>query len=298
MPAGQITAGARGVFLLGADLSDVRFLRCVRLVLDVEAGWADHPADHGGPTMRGITERIFLEASTRGIIPSSTRHRDLTADQARAIYRKLYWEPARCDEFPPPLDLLLFDGYVNHRPGPAVELMQRALRVDDDGRIGPATISAALANPRPSLVVARYIVVREDFYEQIVRNEPSQAAFIRGWKNRLVTIHREAMKDLAACRMKIPKGNFDSPGPCWIPIQDGEGKPHKPVIRCRCGVNFHIGLHHVHADGRVTASFYHPETPGAAGCADNAPGCGFHEFLELEGYEGPEFPPDPPKESA
>jgi lysozyme family protein len=179
-------------------MSEARFLRCVRLVLDVEAGWADHPADHGGPTMRGITERTFREAIARGILPAGTKHRDLTADQARLIFRKFYWEPARCDDFPAPLDLLLLDAYVNHRPGPAVQLLQRALRVEDDGIIGPATIAGAMANPRPSLVVARYIVAREDFYEQIVRNEPSQAAFIRGWKNRLVVIHREAMKDLAA----------------------------------------------------------------------------------------------------
>lgn len=148
--------------------------------------------------MRGITERNFLEAIRRGIIPASTRHRDLTADQARLIYRKLYWDPPRCDMFPAPLDLLLFDGYVNHRPNVGIELMQRALRVEDDGIMGPATIASAKANPRPSLVVARYIVAREDFYERIVQNNPSQAVFIRGWKNRLTLIHREAMKDLAA----------------------------------------------------------------------------------------------------
>lgn len=178
-------------------MTDARFDRCVRLVLNVEAGWVNDPADHGGPTMRGITEKVFLEAIIRGIIPATTKHRELTADQAKTIYRKLYWTPPRCDEFPVPLDLLLFDGFVNHRPERAIDLMQRALRVEPDGFVGPNTTAAAQQHRRVSLVVARYITEREEFYEQLVVKDPSQARFINGWKNRLVTIHREAMKDLA-----------------------------------------------------------------------------------------------------
>ncbi len=92
--------------------------------------------------------------------------------------------------------------------------------------------------------------------------------------------------------MLIPKGQYDRPeiAPAWLPIQDHDGRPLKPIIRCRCGRLAGLGLHHVHADGRVTASFAHPPE-GWAG--DGQPGCGFHEFLELEGYAGPEFPPAP-----
>lgn len=77
--------------------------------------------------------------------------------------------------------------------------------------------------------------------------------------------------------------------PAWLPIEQrneaGELVPSKPVIRCRCGKLMSIGLHHVHPDGRVTASFLHDQPVPDA--------CGFHEFLELEGYGGPEFPPRP-----
>jgi hypothetical protein len=95
--------------------------------------------------------------------------------------------------------------------------------------------------------------------------------------------------------VKIPKGDYDKPeiAPAWLPIEDTAGQPMKPIIRCRCGRLMGIGLHHVHPDGRVTASFLHPEQPGGAGSTDNQAGCGFHECLELEGYDGPEFPPRP-----
>jgi hypothetical protein len=99
--------------------------------------------------------------------------------------------------------------------------------------------------------------------------------------------------------VRIPKGDYDKPeiAPAWLPIEQrndaGDLVPSKPIIRCRCGRLIGLGLHHVHPDGRVTASFLHPEQPGVAGSTDNQAGCGFHEFLELEGYTGPEFPPRP-----
>jgi hypothetical protein len=85
--------------------------------------------------------------------------------------------------------------------------------------------------------------------------------------------------------MLIPKGDYDAPGPCWVPVTDTAGKALKPLIKCRCGWMTGIGLHHVHADGRVTASYYH-----SAEC-DPGRGCGFHEFIELADYDGPEWPP-------
>ena len=91
--------------------------------------------------------------------------------------------------------------------------------------------------------------------------------------------------------MKIPKVSYYDAtiAPAWLPIEDTAGQPLKPIIRCRCGALCNIRLHHVHADGRVTASFLH----AAGGATPAQQQCGWHEFLELEGYDGPEFPPRP-----
>lgn len=81
-----------------------------------------------------------------------------------------------------------------------------------------------------------------------------------------------------------------TPGaPRWSPvIEHGTGRRLKPIIRCNCGRWSGIGLHHVHADGRVMASFYHkrgtvyPEDPH---------GCEWHVFLKLKDYDWGEFKP-------
>src|ERR1039458_7880184 len=93
---------------------------------------------------------------------------------------------------------------------------------------------------------------------------------------------------------EIPKGSFDTPGPCWRP-REYAGKACKPTIRCKCGKWCYIGLHHVHADGTVTRSFYDSE---ATSFTENgktyahSPGCGWHVWLKLMNYSDGDFPPE------
>lgn len=90
--------------------------------------------------------------------------------------------------------------------------------------------------------------------------------------------------------VKIPKANKDhSNFPCWIPTFDPDEKPLKPIIRCKCGTYTGIGLHHVHSDGRVTASYFHNNPPANSG--KRHAGCGWHVFLTLEDYNMGEFKP-------
>lgn len=83
----------------------------------------------------------------------------------------------------------------------------------------------------------------------------------------------------------IPQGYLedDDPAPCWIAATQ-DGKPSKPIIRCKCGQLTCIGLHHVHKDGRVTASFIHDVPQPEA--------CGWHVFLVLDDWLGLEFLPE------
>lgn len=81
----------------------------------------------------------------------------------------------------------------------------------------------------------------------------------------------------------IPKTNNDHTNfPCWIPVTNTKGEERRPHVRCNCGQVTSIGNHHVHADGTVTASYFHSkEMPG---------GCGWHEHIKFEGYNGSEWP--------
>lgn len=87
--------------------------------------------------------------------------------------------------------------------------------------------------------------------------------------------------------IEIPKGDFDSEAPCWIPVVNMQGENIKPLIKCRCGTITGIGLHHVHSDGRVNASFWHKKGDGEH---EDPNGCEWHVFLKLLDYDWGEFP--------
>lgn len=92
--------------------------------------------------------------------------------------------------------------------------------------------------------------------------------------------------------MLIPRGyvgDSETPGPCWIACVDTEGRPVKPAIRCNCQKYVGIGLHHVHADGRVTASFFHSKGTNWR-IGEDPEGCGWHVNIELADYDQGDFP--------
>lgn len=92
-----------------------------------------------------------------------------------------------------------------------------------------------------------------------------------------------------AKHVEIPKYDDDKSweenSPSWMPSKDKEGTPAKPNILCKCGRMLGIGLHHVHPDGRVTASLFHSS-------ADMPNGCDWHVFVKLKDWTGHEFKPE------
>lgn len=93
----------------------------------------------------------------------------------------------------------------------------------------------------------------------------------------------------------IPRAdNPDTEGPCWLPVT-GPGRNWRPRIKCKCGRLCIIPLHHVHADGRVTESFYDSKDAFFVHNGKkygHMPGCGWHVYLKLDRYDQGEFPPE------
>jgi lysozyme family protein len=165
------------------------FAAAMRFVLRWEGGFVDHPADPGGRTNKGVTQRVYSDWCARQGLPG----RDVQLiDNAEvlAIYEAGYWVPPRCDLLGPPLDLVQFDTAVNMGPGRAVRFLQQALGCGVDGNFGPATQHAAMACDGGD-AVARYCDIREAFYRQIVLRKPEQAVFLKGWLNRLNSLRKE-----------------------------------------------------------------------------------------------------------
>lgn len=109
------------------------FKKALQIVLAQEGGYSDDARDPGGKTQYGITEAVARANGYDG----DMRH--LPMSLAEDIYLREYWIPAGCDNYPWPLNLLVFDAAVNQGVEPAKRMLQRALGTVQDGIIGSTT---------------------------------------------------------------------------------------------------------------------------------------------------------------
>jgi lysozyme family protein len=142
-----------------------------------KVGYVDIPQDRGGETKYGIAQ----DANPQVIV------RDLDLATAKDVYFDRYWLPGRCDEIPYPISIIHFDGCVNHGVNRAIRILQAAVGVGVDGKIGSQTIEAILSSDYIRLI-QNIAERRRNLYMNIVRNNPSQEIFLDGWMRRIAEV--------------------------------------------------------------------------------------------------------------
>lgn len=143
-------------------------------LLGHEGGYSDHLADKGGKTMWGVTERVARAHGYTGPM------RDFPRNQAKAIYRKSYWEPVKADQLPKHIRFDVFDGAVNNGVKQSIKWLQQAVGTSSDGDIGPKTL-AAVAAENPERISKRYNGFRLAF----LADRTNWASFSKGWARRI-----------------------------------------------------------------------------------------------------------------
>lgn len=139
-------------------------------IIGHEGGYVNHPKDPGGETKFGITKRTY----------PSVNIRDLTLEEAKAIYKRDFWDRVRGDDLPFVVAVNLFDGAVNSGPSKAIMWLQQAAGVADDGKLGPITLAAVLAAD-PEVLAARFNGHRLKFMTDL----STWPTFGRGWARRI-----------------------------------------------------------------------------------------------------------------
>jgi len=150
----------------------MNFDQAFSVLMQHEGGLVDDPNDPGGLTRYGISHRAYPALDIR----------NLTLDQAAAIYRRDYWGPAGCEAVPDALRMDLFDMAVNSGVRTAAKCLQRAVGETEDGAIGPATLQAIQSMPVARLL-ARFNGERLDFLASL----PAWEHFSKGWARRIAS---------------------------------------------------------------------------------------------------------------
>lgn len=162
------------------------FFQALPFTLEMEGGYT---VDTGGPTMKGVTQATYDAWRTGNKVPTRPV-KEIEEDELHAIYYQRYWIAAQCDKLSWPLSMLHFDCAVNTGVKRAIEIMQEALGVNDDGIWGAKTAEAVrFAND-----VALFndmLWQRAEFYYSLAQN-PKYKPYLVGWLRRVIKLRKKA----------------------------------------------------------------------------------------------------------
>ncbi len=145
------------------------FERALSVVLKAEGGFIDDPADTGGATNRGITQRTYDRWRTDRFLEAQSV--ELIAEhEVEAIYFEYYWREGHSDQMPELVAIVHFDGSVNLGIAGAAKVLQKAVGVEADGIIGSVTLGAVM-QADPDQLVEAILWERIRYYREITRDE-------------------------------------------------------------------------------------------------------------------------------
>lgn len=144
------------------------------------------PADSGGRTKYGISERAHPEAWADG---------DVSYLEAREIYRRVYILAEKFDQIEDPtLMHQVVDFGVPSGPDRAARMLQQLVGVEVDGEIGPQTLEAiknypggklfGVEVPGSVLLNLAFRDAREIYYATLAKRRPKDLKFLLGWLKR------------------------------------------------------------------------------------------------------------------
>ncbi len=157
--------------------------------------------DRGGATKYGVTivtytywcngkkiTVVVCDKNGDGKITAIDLNRT-TIEDVKPIYKALYWDIAKGDKIKNQaiadfiVDFFINSGASNRN----IKLIQKCLKVSQDGYFGEQTLKA-INSKKPKALFKILFSFRTNFYKNIVKKNPSQSIFLRGWNNRLIIL--------------------------------------------------------------------------------------------------------------
>ncbi len=184
----------------------------LRRLLVHEGGYTNHPSDPGGPTNYGITIYDYRKY----VKPDATAAdvRAMSVDEAKAIYRKRYWDAQRCNELPAGVDYSIFDYGVNSGVGRSGKVLRRVVGLPDSTHVVTDEVLRAVAKRDPKALVIAINDERLAFLKRL-RTWP---VFGKGWGARVAAVKSVSLR----------MASQQAPAPSIVP--DAAPVPGKGVV--------------------------------------------------------------------
>lgn len=151
-------------------------------ILKWEGSFANDPFDKGGATNKGITIGTFRQFYGKNATVEQLKR--ITDEQWLHVFKSGYWNRWQADRITNQSVANILVDWVWASGVNGIKIPQRVLGVTEDGIVGEKTL-AALHAQNPAEFFVKIHAERIKFVDDIVRRNPTQARFIKGWKNRI-----------------------------------------------------------------------------------------------------------------
>lgn len=160
------------------------FKNALAVILDLEGGFVNNPADPGGATNKGITQLIYdLYRIKVGKCKRSVK--DIEDAEVQDIYKMWYWDKVLGDSLPAAVALVCFDAAVHSGPKKAIQFLDEVLGFQLTDTLSDEVIAASQQNVAET--VQNYISLRRAYLTRL--NKP---AFQKGWMARMDKVAKAA----------------------------------------------------------------------------------------------------------
>lgn len=158
-------------------------------ILKWEGGnkYTNDPIDRGGATKYGITLNTLQSNHYDINHDGKVNVEDVKALQLedfKKILKRQYWDKWKADMINNQSVANLLVDWLWGSGKWGIIIPQRLLGVPADGVVGMNTINA-LNSANQRIIYNKVWQARKEFYEKIVKNNPSQSKWLKGWINRL-----------------------------------------------------------------------------------------------------------------
>lgn len=163
----------------------------IPFILKWEGGYVHHKNDKGGATNRGVTYNTWEDYCKRkGKEASLTTLRHMTKEEWRDIFTEHSWNPWQADKIASQrVANICVEWSWMSGARTAIKKVQKLLGVTADGIVGPKTLAAINGHSGDALF-GQIKELRKKFYYGIVKQDPTQQIFLKGWLNRLEDLSR------------------------------------------------------------------------------------------------------------
>lgn len=171
----------------------MNFEKAFARLIGHEGGYSTDRNDPGNWT-GGKVGKGVLKGTKYGIAANTYPNLDiknLTLEQAKAIYKKDWWDKLGAEQLHPAIVYQLWDFAVNAGKSRAVKELQQVAGVIDDGILGAKTIAAVKALPVTDVLIL-LTAERLRFYTSLT----TWGTYGKGWTNRVADNLKYAVPDM------------------------------------------------------------------------------------------------------